>query len=189
MSSLYWRRLITPCASYPSDAGRHNVRRSRRKCYRSLTAVTALCASHHANFQTGGPSRSSRRRPPRAGRRADARLSGHPWRLVQSELALRWRRGRLSAALVRPAARRRARRRCTIARRSASPAAGQAAISSSVRMQPVHRPEPGSSRHTPMQGEGISLTRRSSLRGGMARRPVAEIEHKGSPRKRRHRPP
>ena len=55
----------------------------------------------------------------------------------------RRRRGRLSATLVRPAARRRARRRCTIARRSASSAVGQSAISSSVRMQPVHRPEIG----------------------------------------------
>jgi hypothetical protein len=77
-------------------------------------------------------------------------------------VALRRRRGRLSAALVRPAARRRARRRCTIARRSASSAAGQIAISSSVRMQPAHRPVPGSRWHTPMQGEGISITRRRS---------------------------
>ena len=55
----------------------------------------------------------------------------------------------------RPAARPQA---LTIARRSASSAVGQSAISSSVRMQPAHRPEIGSSRHTPMQGEGISIT-------------------------------
>ena len=98
--------------------------------------------------------------------------------------ALRRRRGRLSAALVRPAARRRARRFCTIARRSASSAVGQQAISSSVRMQPAHRPEVGSSRHTPMHGEGISLIRRSSFQHRAAHRLIGQIEDQRPPRKR-----
>jgi hypothetical protein len=110
------------------------------------------------------------------GRRRRPRPAGGPGRSVADETRFsgqrrfqsvptgaRRRRGRLSATLVRPAARRRARRRCTIARRSASPAPGHAAISSSVRMQPAHRPVPGSSRHTPMQGEGISISRRLSV--------------------------
>ena len=33
-------------------------------------------------------------------------------------------------------------------------------------MQPAHRPVPGSSRHTPMQGEGISISRRLSVFDG-----------------------
>ena len=97
------------------------------------------------------------------------------------------RRGRLSAALVRPAARRRARRCCTMARRSASSRGRPAAISSSVRMQPAHRPGVGSSRHTPTHGEGISFIRRSSFQARAAHRPVGQIEDQRALRKRRHR--
>ena len=59
---------------------------------------------------------------------------------LRSSTARRRRRGRLLAALVRPAARRRSRSRWTMARRSALLASGQAAISSTLRMQPAHSP-------------------------------------------------
>jgi hypothetical protein len=51
-------------------------------------------------------------------------------------------------------------------------------------MQPVQRPEAGSSRHTPMQGEGISLIRRSSFQDRAHIAWVRQIEDERALRKR-----
>jgi hypothetical protein len=58
-----------------------------------------------------------------------------------------------------PTARRRARNRWTISKRSARSAPGQTAISLAVRMQPAQSRVVGSSLQIPTQGEGMSIKR------------------------------
>ena len=86
--------------------------------------------------------------------RREQRIQG---RHGQTALTLARRRGRLSAGLVRPTARRRSRSSCRMSSRSGVSAYGQRAISCVVRMQPSHRRRPTSRRQTPIQGDGMSL--------------------------------
>jgi len=77
---------------------------------------------------------------------------GYPW---VAELRER-RRGRLSAGLVMPRARRRSRSCWTMSSRSTFDASGHRTISCAVRKQPAQSPPGRSRRQTPTHGEGMS---------------------------------